>query len=66
VIAGYHADTVELGRMCSEAGVATLILTHLIPEPQSPEDSLLFEADVRQGGFTGRVVVGEDLHEHLL
>lgn len=66
VIADYHADTVELGRMCAEAGVGTVILTHLIPEPKNAEQARGFEADVRQGGFTGAVVVGEDLHEHVL
>ncbi len=66
VISDYHADTVQLGRMCDEQGVGTLILTHLIPEPLNPDQARLFESDIREGGFTGEVVVGEDLYEHHL
>ncbi|MEW2354575.1 MBL fold metallo-hydrolase [Spirillospora sp. NPDC029432] len=59
-IADYHADTVELGAMAERAGVATLVLTHLEPAPRSPEEAAAFAAEVRRGGFGGRLIVGED------
>jgi len=57
----YHADTVALGVMAERAGVRHLVLTHLIPPPDRPEDAEAFAADVRDGGYTGRVTVGTDL-----
>jgi ribonuclease Z len=59
-IAEYHADTVELGAMAERAGVGTLMLTHLEPSPRTPEEADAFASDVRKGGFTGRLIVGED------
>ncbi len=60
-IFSYHADTVELGAMAERSGVPHLVLTHLIPAPADAHGSSAFEADVRAGGYTGRVTVGEDL-----
>jgi ribonuclease Z len=60
-IFSYHADTVELGGMAERAGVTHLVLTHLIPAPDTAEDEAAFEAEVRAGGYTGRVTVGRDL-----
>ncbi|MEU0134104.1 MBL fold metallo-hydrolase [Streptomyces sp. NPDC006296] len=60
-IFSYHADTVELGAMAERVGVPHLVLTHLIPEPTSPDQVAAYEADVRRGGFRGRLSVGHDL-----
>jgi ribonuclease Z len=60
-IFSYHADTVELGGMAERAGITHLVLTHLIPAPVTGEDEAAFEADVRSGGYAGRVTVGRDL-----
>lgn len=60
-IFSYHADTVALGGLASRAGVGRLVLTHLIPSPRNDEEEAAFVDDVRQGGFTGAVVVGRDL-----
>ncbi len=60
-IFSYHADTVPLGAMAERAGVAHLVLTHLIPPPNGDAESAEFAADVRHGGYTGRVSVGTDL-----
>jgi len=57
----YHADTEALGALAEKAGVGHLVLTHLIPPPADPASAALFEADVRRGGYTGQVTVGEDL-----
>lgn len=57
----YHADAVELGAMSERAGVGTLVLTHLLPPPRSSEEEELFARRVRDGGFTGELIVGRDL-----
>ncbi|RCW39629.1 ribonuclease Z [Halopolyspora algeriensis] len=59
-IADYHADTVELGVMAERAGVATLVLTHLEPGPTTGDEANTFAEEVRRGGFSGQLVVGED------
>jgi ribonuclease Z len=60
-VADYHADTVALGAMARRAGVPKLVLTHLIPPPASEEQEDVFVAEVRRGGYTGEIVVGQDL-----
>ncbi|HSM67593.1 MAG TPA: MBL fold metallo-hydrolase [Ilumatobacteraceae bacterium] len=60
-IFSYHADTVALGTMAARARVPHLVLTHLIPPPETAEDRAAFEQDLRDGGYEGRVTVGEDL-----
>jgi len=62
----YHADTVEIGKLAAEYEVPHLVLTHLIPGPQSEKDESRFEADVRAGGFAGKLTVGRDLMEFTL
>ena len=57
----YHADSVAVGELAEKHGVKHLVLTHLIPQPKDDEDAKKFENDVREGGFTGRVTVGNDL-----
>jgi len=60
-VVDYHADTMLLGPMVARAGVDVLMLTHLMPVPMSPEEAQGFEDDIRAGGFTGTVIVGNDL-----
>lgn len=60
-IFSYHADSVPLGAMAERSGVPHLVLTHLIPGPNTPEEEEAFATDVRSGGYTGRVTVGRDL-----
>ena len=57
-----HTTTEEIGRVAAEAGVKTLVLSHLIPgdEPAVPEEKWL--EGVRKH-YTGRAVVGRDLLE---
>lgn len=61
-----HADAVEVGALAQRAGVRTLILTHLIPAPETDRHREGFIADVRAGGFEGEVIVGHDLYRHTL
>lgn len=60
-IADYHADTPDVGRIAKRAGVATLVLTHLIPAPRDDREKLGFVDDVRRGGFEGELIVADDL-----
>jgi ribonuclease Z len=57
----YHSDSVLLGEFAERYGIAHVVLTHLIPSPRTPQDAAKFETDVRKGGYTGKVTVGEDL-----
>ena len=65
-ILDYHADTRLIGAQAKEIGVGTLVLTHLIPEPFSEEDRQWFIEDIREGGFTGELIVAEDLDSVVL
>jgi ribonuclease Z len=60
-IFSYHADTVPLGALAARAGVPHVVLTHLIPPPDSPADAEGFAQDLRDGGYAGRITVGDDL-----
>jgi ribonuclease Z len=60
-IFSYHADTVPLGAMAARAGVPHVVLTHLIPPPDTPADAEAFATDLRDGGYTGLITVGQDL-----
>ena len=60
-IFSYHADTVELGEMAARAGVPHVVLTRLIPPPEVTDDAEAFAQDLRNGGYQGRITVGEDL-----
>ena len=60
-ILDYHADTISLGTMAQRAEVNTLMLTHLGPPPQNEVEEQGFSDDVKNGGYTGHVLVGRDL-----
>jgi len=57
----YHADTRLIGKQCAELGVPTLMLTHLIPAPSTPEGKQAFADEVREGGYNGTIMVCDDL-----
>jgi ribonuclease Z len=65
-ILDYHADTRLIGAQARDLGVETLVLTHLLPVPESAADSEAFERDVRAAGYTGRVLVANDLDSVVL
>lgn len=60
-IFSYHADSVAIGAMAQRIGIPHVVLTHLIPQPATPEQEAAFEDDLRAGGYEGRVTVGRDL-----
>jgi ribonuclease BN (tRNA processing enzyme) len=57
-----HTSAEDVGRIATEAGVKTLVLSHLVPGglPAIPDET--WTAAVRPH-FTGRIVVGRDLLE---
>ncbi len=61
-ILDYHADTKLIGAQAAALGVPKLVLTHLIPPPETPEERQLFVNEVRAGGYEGELVVADDLY----
>ncbi len=57
----YHSECSQIGSMAQQAGVKQLVLTHLVPAPDTPEEMAAFEMDVRSGGYRGDLVVADDL-----
>jgi ribonuclease BN (tRNA processing enzyme) len=56
-----HTSTEEVGRIATEAGVKTLVLSHFVPGAPAIPDQVWFDA-VRPY-FSGRLIVGHDLLE---
>ncbi len=59
-----HTTAEEAGRVATEAGVGTLVLSHLVPGTDVVTDAMWHEAAART--FSGRIVVGRDLYEIVL
>jgi ribonuclease BN (tRNA processing enzyme) len=55
-----HTTTEQLGRVAAEAGVRTLVLTHLVPGDDPSITDAMWTEDVRKS-FAGEIVVGRDL-----
>lgn len=65
-ISEYHSVTTEIGRQMEEIGVPRLMLTHLIPQPSNDAQKQDFIDDVRGAGYTGELVVCDDLAKMTL
>ncbi|MFN2464552.1 MAG: MBL fold metallo-hydrolase [Candidatus Dormibacteria bacterium] len=63
IISTYHSKAVELGAMATRLAIPTLVLTHLIPPPNSAELVKAFETQIAAGGYSGSLIVGEDLQQ---
>jgi ribonuclease BN (tRNA processing enzyme) len=57
-----HSDVEDVGRLASEAGVKTLVLSHLVPGETDAVSDDQWLAGARKH-FNGRIVVGHDLME---
>jgi ribonuclease Z len=57
----FHTSDVELGRLAAKAQPKLLVLTHVIPYDAVSAELL---ADIRRGGFVGRVLVAKDLDRY--
>ncbi len=55
-----HTTTVQLGHVAAEAGVKTLVLSHLVPGDDPSITDAMWTEDVRKN-FSGEIVVGRDL-----
>lgn len=55
-----HLSPEQVGLMANEAGVKTVVLTHISPGLDSETDMGIYAAGVREH-FSGRVIVGRDL-----
>lgn len=60
-ILDYHADTALIGGQAQRLATPHLVLTHLIPPPQGPEDEAGFVSDIRAAGYEGELTVARDL-----
>jgi ribonuclease BN (tRNA processing enzyme) len=54
----FHTSDRELGRLVAKAQPKLLILTHVIYRARVKVES---EGIIRAAGFSGRIVIGEDL-----
>jgi len=57
-----HTTVEEAGRIATESGVKTLVLSHFVPSENPPVTDPQWEAAARTT-FSGRIVVGKDLLE---
>jgi ribonuclease Z len=57
----WNAGARAVGALAADVGAATLVLTHLIPAPESTADAELFVNEVRAGGYAGSTHVARDL-----
>lgn len=59
-IRSYHIDLPELAQLASDADVATLVMTHLVPTPLSPAQGDAFFSQPAAAIFGGTVILAED------
>ena len=55
-----HTSAEDAGRIAAEAGVGTLVLSHLLPGDQPEVTDEIWTAEASKH-FGGRIVVGHDL-----
>lgn len=60
-VTDYHADSVALGATMGATDVPVLMLTHIIPAPDTEADEQALADEIREGGYRGEIVVGRDL-----
>jgi ribonuclease BN (tRNA processing enzyme) len=61
-ILAHQTSAEDAGRLAQEAGVKTLVLSHLVP-PDDPEVTEAMWLDAARRRFRGTVIVGRDLLE---
>lgn len=61
-ILSHHTSAEDAGRVAKEAGVKTLVLSHLVP-PDDPAITEQMWIDAARQHFTGQIIVGKDLLE---
>ena len=61
-ILSHHTTAQDAGRIAHEAGVKTLVLSHLVP-PDDPQITPQMWIDAAALHFSGEIIVGRDLLE---
>jgi ribonuclease Z len=56
----WNASAESVGALAKRANVRHVVLTHLLPPPQSADDEAGFVVDARRGGFVGPITVARD------
>ncbi len=56
----YHIDLPELAELANDAGVATLVMTHLVPAVDDPAQVDRFFRQPASALYNGTLVVAED------
>jgi ribonuclease Z len=59
----WNASAYSVGELGRSVGLPRLVLTHLLPAPQSADDEAAFRAEARAGGYEGDIVLARDLME---
>jgi ribonuclease Z len=60
-IMNYHSDAAAVGLLALQSNVRKLVLTHLMPAPNTAEEIQAFVDQVRSSGFLGDLDIAEDL-----
>jgi ribonuclease Z len=62
----YHLSNAEVGTLATDAGVKTLMLTHLIPNSQNDDLMKLYFEDEIAEYYDGEILIGKDGMEFVL
>ena len=57
----WNASAHSVGELARSVGLPRLVLSHLLPAPQSADDEAAFLAEARAGGYEGDIVLARDL-----
>lgn len=60
-ITEYHSDTRLIGKLADELSIPNVMLTHLIPPPTDHADEQHYIDELREGGYSGKILVCNDL-----
>ena len=56
----YHIDVPELAELANDAGVATLVMTHLVPSIEDPAQLNLFFRQPASALYNGTLIIAQD------
>jgi ribonuclease Z len=65
-IRNYHLSTDEVGKLAADAGVKTVILTHLIPSTDDEDYMNLVFRDEVSKYYEGEIILAKDGTEYVL
>lgn len=56
----WNASARSVGELAHALDLSSVVLTHLLPAPEGPEEERAFIDETRAGGFTGELLVARD------